>query len=565
MYYCPKCKANTTTFPRYNSPKKLLETRKGRCGEYSNLFGLFCRSTGLETRLVLDLSDHLWTEVYIGEQDSWVMADGCEGVIAEPSMYEHGWGKKELCYMIGIAQDHILDVTPRYTRAYLSEDFQNRRRQQTSSEEISRKIFQQLNQTIQQSLPKFRLKTLELQIQAEQAELQLLQQATKWTEQEIYGRGRISGSLEWKQARHEHGKTANCDTNADNTGGDSGKEHVAGFQIQSFYPPILDEKLSLVVKPSPLNRHDAIMVADTPCAIGEEDTISVVVVDEVYLGCILQSRSFRSWEEAQDFTNHIPPHRIVLCHGKCPNKSQLQKSTENVAEETRDESSGHIDMARLGGWKGEKVLNHGVVYVGQVDAHPDWSFCTTVDDCPKEGHEIVLQLNKARNHGDEVKLLLKTETTTAPRRVRGRVPDSVMPLNTQLMASPEQKKMAFESFPQRHRYAGYTSKPNAPIYLLGSKAYPFQRLNPVSIGMSSDDVWSTSHYLPSPLVPKSDKEGSCSTSIIGLPSYDVPLDLNFFQSSVGTQLLAHGNTRLTISDALRNARLIAFYFSAHWW
>lgn len=39
-----------TTFPRYNSPRKLLQTRRGRCGEYANLFGLYCRSSGLETR-----------------------------------------------------------------------------------------------------------------------------------------------------------------------------------------------------------------------------------------------------------------------------------------------------------------------------------------------------------------------------------------------------------------------------------------------------------------------------------------------------------------------------------
>mmetsp|Transcript_20864 Transcript_20864/g.51228 ORF Transcript_20864/g.51228 Transcript_20864/m.51228 type:complete len:1124 (+) Transcript_20864:1238-4609(+) len=563
VYYCPRCDANTTTFPRYNSPKKLLETKKGRCGEYSNLFGLFCRSTGLETRLVLDLSDHLWTEVYIGEQDSWVMADGCEGVIAEPSMYEHGWGKKELCYMVGIAQDHILDVTPRYTRAFLSEEFQNRRRIHTSSEDISRQIFQHLNQTMLQSQPKFRQKALEMQNQVEQAELQLLQQATRWTEQEIYGRGRISGSLEWKQARHEDGKKANGDSNTDQINEDAVKEHVAGFQIQSFYPPILDEKLSLAVKPNPLNRHDAIVVANTPCAIGEEETISVVVVDESYLGCILQSRSFRNWEDAQEFVNHIPPHRIVLCHGKCPNASRLQESRESGTDETRDKTSGPIDMARLGGWKGENVLDRGVVYVGQVDAHPDWSFCTTIDDCPKGGHEVVLQSIKDLNEGN-LKSFLKTESKTAPRRVSGRLPDSIMPLKTQLMASGEQKKMAYESFPLRNRYSGYTTKPNAPVYLLGSKAYPFQRLSPLSVDKSNDDVWSTFHYLPSPLVPELDKEAPGSGAKATLPSFDVPLDLSFFQSSVGAQLLANDNTRLTLSDALQNSRLIAFYFSAHW-
>lgn len=100
VYFCPQCKANTTTLPRYNKASKLLTTRKGRCGEYSNLFGLVCRAVGFETRLVLDLSDHLWTEMRLG--DSWIMADACEGIIDKPSMYEYGWGKGGLSYMIGI-------------------------------------------------------------------------------------------------------------------------------------------------------------------------------------------------------------------------------------------------------------------------------------------------------------------------------------------------------------------------------------------------------------------------------------------------------------------------------
>jgi transglutaminase-like putative cysteine protease len=58
VYKCNDCGYDATTFARYKSPRKLLETRRGRCGEYANLFGLFCRALGLETRYILDLTDH---------------------------------------------------------------------------------------------------------------------------------------------------------------------------------------------------------------------------------------------------------------------------------------------------------------------------------------------------------------------------------------------------------------------------------------------------------------------------------------------------------------------------
>lgn len=63
LYRCSVC-SRITRFPRYNNPMKLLATRKGRCGEWANCFTLYCRAFGYESRLILDLTDHVWTECF---------------------------------------------------------------------------------------------------------------------------------------------------------------------------------------------------------------------------------------------------------------------------------------------------------------------------------------------------------------------------------------------------------------------------------------------------------------------------------------------------------------------
>lgn len=51
IYRCTSCQT-ITRFPRYNDPLKLVETRRGRCGEWANCFTLYCRAFGYESRLV---------------------------------------------------------------------------------------------------------------------------------------------------------------------------------------------------------------------------------------------------------------------------------------------------------------------------------------------------------------------------------------------------------------------------------------------------------------------------------------------------------------------------------
>ncbi|KAK2365173.1 DNA repair protein Rad4 family [Trifolium repens] len=116
QYRCTVC-SKLTRFPRYNDPKKLVETREGRCGEWANCFTLYCRAFGYESRLILDFTDHVWTECYSQFLGRWMHLDPCEAIYDRPLLYEKGWNKK-LNYVIAIAKDGVYDVTKRYTRKW---------------------------------------------------------------------------------------------------------------------------------------------------------------------------------------------------------------------------------------------------------------------------------------------------------------------------------------------------------------------------------------------------------------------------------------------------------------
>ena len=72
-----------------------------------------CIALGHDARFVHDWTDHVWTEVFINEEQRWVHMDPCENAYDAPKMYERGWGKK-LTYCIAISQNEVVDVTPRY-------------------------------------------------------------------------------------------------------------------------------------------------------------------------------------------------------------------------------------------------------------------------------------------------------------------------------------------------------------------------------------------------------------------------------------------------------------------
>lgn len=109
---CPTCKQQYR-FPRYNHPVKLMETRRGRCGEWAIGFAFICRAFGYDTRLVYDFQDHVWVEVYSEAQRRWVHTDPCENAIDQPLLYSCGWNK-DLYLVFAVSEPEVRDVTWRY-------------------------------------------------------------------------------------------------------------------------------------------------------------------------------------------------------------------------------------------------------------------------------------------------------------------------------------------------------------------------------------------------------------------------------------------------------------------
>lgn len=530
VYTCSSCPGQPeTTFPRYNSTQTLLETCTGRCGEYANLFGLYCRAAGYATRYVMDWTDHVWTEVWCASQ--WIMVDSCEGVTAECSMYEAGWGK-DLSYIVAVSTTQVVDVTPKYTRKFRTGDFQARRRAITTSEAAGDNVIRKINQGLQAALTEKEAGNARLVLEREVAHLNTEKSQTEWSHE--YESGRTSGSLEWRSSRQEIGTTDSGSGDEDR--GNSSLQYA--YRLATYYP--FRDKLKIQLKTG--HGPNMIVVNESSCAIGVPSTVSVVVLDEKRLGCILQSSCYASASELTQFISTLPKGRIVLLAGKLPEHETTNATLSSL----------------LPGCKTEET-NSSFAFVGQILYRPSWAtFVASADDTTRT---LVLESVAASK---KAACGLRTCRNSMARTVTGRLPEKWMPLQTQKLAKYEQKRAAFDNFLKSgdgDTCCGYTTRPGVPVYLLGATGYP---LSKDIYNEGSSDTWTSFLILPQELVPSSDSGIQDTTQAKTVPLYEVPLESDFFIRSLGPSLLSNGSLAVETTVALRNARLIGLYFSAHW-
>ncbi|GBF92862.1 peptide-N(4)-(N-acetyl-beta-glucosaminyl) asparagine amidase [Raphidocelis subcapitata] len=207
-FTCGGC-GGVTRFPRYTSPRKLLETRRGRCGEWAHALLLFLRAEGLEARHVHDHLDHVWVEWRSRRLGRWMHVDPCEGAVDTPLIYEQGWGKRP-ALVVAVGAVGAADVTGRYVKDY-SEALARRRDGGDTSlmtEELIEAQITALNRQLRAHASPEARKLLLTRDLADALQLGLtigLKSPGGGAAGGAQLPGRLSGPAEWRAARGEDG------------------------------------------------------------------------------------------------------------------------------------------------------------------------------------------------------------------------------------------------------------------------------------------------------------------------------------------------------------------------
>lgn len=98
---------------RNTDPLEIVRYGRGKCREFSVLYTALCLANGYRARLILDMSDHVWSEIWDFKQMRWVHVDPSEKKIDDPGMYERDW-KKTLKEVYAFENGEFEDVTEHY-------------------------------------------------------------------------------------------------------------------------------------------------------------------------------------------------------------------------------------------------------------------------------------------------------------------------------------------------------------------------------------------------------------------------------------------------------------------
>ncbi|KAJ3211323.1 peptide-N4-(N-acetyl-beta- glucosaminyl)asparagine amidase [Dinochytrium kinnereticum] len=194
VYICENCNL-TTPFVRYEGLRKLMETRRGRCGEWANLFTLFCLAMGFETRYVLDFTDHL---ISLNPVIVHLDPSEGEGSYDQPLLYEKGW-KKPLSFIFAFGEYEVVDVISRYSRDRIGVLL----RRNTIRENWLAKKLEERTKSLRQNLTASALQEL---LDRDVLEREELVNPPKRAAKESEMMGRQSGSKDWRVSRGEIGR-----------------------------------------------------------------------------------------------------------------------------------------------------------------------------------------------------------------------------------------------------------------------------------------------------------------------------------------------------------------------